>query len=230
MKKIIIICLCLILFSGCTKPEQLYEFNVTDVKSRIASSEELYSPIDIEKKLLIDENGCNVYVPWIVDEKYNDINVKIESFIYDRIDEVMETGWDDSFFINIDYTISYNQNEILSFYFLENSFIGWLSHEFLTGINIDLQSGNLIPITDLISIDESFLDELFSYRGDKYGREEYISDYLLDNFTQEEILENIKNEIGVSYYFSKEFVYVSFPLTQALTYHMEFGVKWKSVL
>lgn len=228
MKKIIIVCACLILFVGCSKPVQSSIPNSSiDLKSRIASAEEIYSPIDIEKKLLMDENGCKVYVPWIVDEKYNDINIKIESFIMDRINAVMEMGWDNSFFIHFDYVISYNQNEILSFYFLEESFIGWRSHEFLTGINIDMQNGNLIPITDLIVIDEIFLDELFSYRGDAYGREEHIASYLMENYKQEEILEMIKSETGVSYYFSKDFVYVSFPLTQDLASHMEFGVEWE---
>lgn len=228
MRRFLIVCLCLlILCTGCSKLVQSSEQgSSTDLKNRITSSEELYPPIDIEKKLLMDENGCKVYVPWVADEKYSDVNIKIESFVRDRIDGVMETGWDDSFFINFDYVISYNQNQILSFYFLEKSFIGWRSHEFLTGINIDMQSGELIPITDLLDIDETFLDELFSYSGDKYGREEHISSYLIDNYEKDEILEMIKNEIGVSYYFSKDFIYVSFPLTQALSFHMEFGVKW----
>lgn len=224
------VCLCLILLlcTSCSKHEQSSEQNLPiDLKSRISSSEEFYPPVDIEKKLLMNENGCKVYVPWIVDEKYNSVNIKIESFIKERIDEVMDTGWDDNFFINFDYEITYNKNEILSFYFLEESFIGWLSHEFLTGINIDMQSGELIPITDLIDIDETFLDELFSYRGDKYEREEYISSYLINNYEKDEILEMIKNEIGVSYYFSKDFIYISFTLTQALSFHMEFGIKWK---
>lgn len=68
---------------------------------------------------------------------------------------------------------------------------------------------------------------MFSYKGDRYEREEHIADYLMDNYEQEELLEMIKNEIGVSYYFSTDFVYVSFPLTQALTFHMEFGVRWE---
>jgi len=228
MKKIILVCLCLIIpCMGCLKLEQLSEQNSSmGIKSRIASSEELCPPIDIDKKLLMDENGCKVYVPWIVDEKYIEVNNKIESFVRERIDGVIETGWDDSFYIIIDYVISYNQNEILSFYFLEESFIGWRSHEFLTGINIDLQSGELIPITDLVDIDDIFLEELFSYRGDKYGREKHISSYLIDNYGKDEIIEVIKNEIGVSYYFSKDFIYVSFPLTQTLSFHMEFGLKW----
>lgn len=228
MKKIIIVCLCLIIPRiGCSKLAQLSEQDSSmGIKSRIVSSEELYPSIDIEKRLLIDENGCKIYVPWIADEKYDNVNIKIESFIRDRIDGVMETGWNDSFYINIDYVISYNRNQILSFYFLEKSFIGWRSYEFLTGINIDLQSGELIPITDLVDIDDIFLEELFSFRGDKYGREKHISSYLIDNYGKDEIIEMIKNEIGVSYYFSKDFIYVSFPLTQTLSLHMEFGVKW----
>lgn len=90
-----------------------------DLRNRILSDKELYQPIAIEKKLLIDENGYKVYVPWIVDEKYNGVNTKIEEFIIERIDQVVDTGWDDSFFINFDYVITYNQNDILSFYFLE---------------------------------------------------------------------------------------------------------------
>ncbi len=225
---IFFLCLMMILCTGCSKHVQSSENDsYMDVKSRALSSEELYPPLDIEKKLLMDENGCKVYIPYITDEKYSDVNNKIESFITERIDGVMETGWDDKFYINIDYEISYNQNEILSFYFLEESFIGWRSHEFLTGINIDMQSGELIPITDLIDVDEAFLDELFSYRGDKYGREEYISGYLMENYEKDKLLEMIKNETGVSYYFSNNYIYVSFPLTQALTFHMEFGVKWE---
>ena len=228
MKNIFIICTCLlILCAGCSKFIQSTEQDSPmDLKSRISSSEELYPPIDIERKLLMNENGCKIYIPWIVDEKYIDVNNKTESFVRNRIDGVMETGWDDSFYINIDYVISYNQNEVLSFYFLEESFIGWRSHEYLNGINIDMQSGEQIPITDLIDIDETFLDELFSYRGDKYEREEHISSYLINNYGKDEILEMIKNEIGVDYYFSKDFIYVSFTLTQALSFHMEFGVKW----
>lgn len=227
MKNIFIICTCLlILCAGCSKYIQSTEQDSPmDLKSRISSFEEIYPPIDIEKKLLINENGCEVYVPWIVDEKYDSVNIKIESFITERIDGVMDTGWDDSFFINFDYVISYNQNEVLSFYFLEESFVGWRTHKFLTGINIDMQNGKLIPITDLIAVDETFLDELFSYRGDKYEHEERISSYLMDNYEKNEILEMIRNEIGISYYFSKDFIYVSFPLTQALNFHMEFGVK-----
>ncbi len=228
MRRFLIVGLCLlILCTGCSKLVQSSEQDsYMGIKSVIASSEEFYSSIDIEKKLLIDENGCKAYVPWIADEKYINVNNKIESFVSGRIEGVMDTDWDDSFYINIDYVISYNQNQILSFYFLEKSFIGWRSHEFLTGINIDMQSGELIPITDLIDIDETFLEELFSYRGDKYGREEHISRYLIDNYGKDEIMEMIKKEIGVSYYFSKDFIYVSFPLTQALSFHMEFGVKW----
>lgn len=173
----------------------------------------------------MNENNCKVYIPWIVNEKYIDINNKIELFVRERIDGVMETGWEDSFYINIDYVISYNQNQILNFYFLEKSFIGWRSHESLTGINIDMQSGESIPITDLVDINEIFLEKLFSYRSNKYGREEYISSYLVDNYGKYEIIEMIKNKRGVSYYFSKNFIYVSFPLTQALSFHMEFGVK-----
>lgn len=173
MKKILIVFVFLcysMLCTSCSNPVQSnvpgeVSYSSADLRNRILSSEELYQPITIEKKLLMDESGCKVYVPWIVDEKYNDVNTKIEEFIIERIDKVMDTGWDDSFFINFDYVITYNQNEILSFYFLEESFIGWRPHEFLTGINIDMQSGNLIPITDLIVVDETFLDQLFSYRG-----------------------------------------------------------------
>lgn len=226
MKNILILCTCLLIIcTGCFKFASSDEQGLPmDLKSRIESSEELSPPLDIEKKLYMDENGCKVYIPRIDNEKYDSVNIIIESFITDRINEVMNTGWDDSFYINFDYVISYNKNEILSFYFLEKSFIGWRSHEFLTGINIDLQSGNLIPITDLIVVDKIFLDELLSYRGDKYGREEHILSYLMNNYEKDEILDMIKNEIGVSYYFSKDFIYVSFPLTQALNFHMEFGI------
>lgn len=230
MKKVLIICLCqiILLCISCSKIEGSSEKNSSIcLKNRIASSEELYPSIDIEKKLWMNENNCKVYIPWIVDEKYIDVNNKIESFLRERIDGVTETGWDDSFYINIDYVISYNQNQILSFYFLEKSFIGWRSHESLTGINIDMQSGESIPITDLVDINEIFLEKLFSYRSDKYGREEYISSYLEENYGKDEIIEMVKNEIGVSYYFSKDFIYVSFPLTQTLSFHMEFGVKWQ---
>lgn len=88
-----------------------------------------------------------------------------------------------------------------------------------------MKSGESIPITDLVDINEIFLEKLFSYRSDKYGREEYISSYLADNYGKDEIIEMIKNKTGVSYYFSKDFIYVSFPLTQAISFHMEFGVK-----
>lgn len=226
MKNILILCTCLlILCIGCFKFAQSSEQGLLmDLKSRIKSSEELYPPLDIKKKLFMDENGCKVYVPWINNEKYDNVNIIIESFITDRINEVMNTGWDDSFYINLDYVISYNKNEILSLYFLEKSFIGWRSHEFLTGINIDMQSGKFIPITNLIVVDKTFLYQLFSYRCDKYGREEHILSYLMSNYEKDEILDMINNEIGVSYYFSEDFIYVSFPLTQALNYHMEFGI------
>ena len=49
----------------------------------------------------------------------------------------------------------------------------------------------------------------------------------MNNYEKDEILDMIKNEIGVSYYFSEDFIYVSFPLTQALNFHMEFGIKKK---
>jgi len=226
MKNILILCICLsILCTGCFKLSQSSEQELPiDLKSRIGSSKELYPPLDIERKLFMDENGCRVYIPWIDNEKYDSVNTIIESFITDRINEVINTGWDDSFYINFDYVISYNKNEILSLYFLEKSFIGWRSHEFLTGINIDIQSGQFIPITDLIVVDKTFLNELFSYRSDKYGREEHILSYLMNNYEKDEILDMIKNEIGVSYYFSEDFIYVSFPLTQALNFHMEFGI------
>lgn len=230
MKIALIGCLCLLIL--CTSGSKLVQTSVPsssiNLRNRILSSEELYQPIDIKKKLLMDENNCKVYVPWIVDEKYNDININIKSFIMDRIDSVMDMGWDDRSFINFDYVISYNHNEVLSFYFLEKSFLGLRSHEFLTGINIDMQSGNFIPIADLIVVDETFLDKLFSYINDKYERQEYISNYIMENYELEEILEMIKNEIGISYYFNKDFIYVSFPLTQALTYHMEFGIDWEN--
>lgn len=228
MREFLIICLCqiILLCSGCSEFERSNEQNsYIDLEKRISSLEELYPPIDIEKKLWMNENSCKVYIPWIANEQYIDVNNKIESIVRERIDGVVETGWDESFYINIDYVISYNKNQMLSFYFLEKSFIGWRSHESLTGINIDLQSGELIPITDLVDIDEIFLEKLFSYQSDNYGREEYISSYLVDNYGKDQIIKMIKNQIGVSYYFSKDFIYVSFPLTQALSFHMEFGVK-----
>lgn len=228
MRKFLIICLCqiILLCIGCSEYEQSNENNsYLDLEKRISSLEELYPLIDIEKKLWMNENNCIVYVPRIDNEQYIDVNNKIESIVKERIDGVVETGWDDSFYINIDYVISNNQNLMLSFYFLEKSFIGWRSYESLTGINIDLQSGELIPITDLVDIDEFFLEKLLSYRSDNYRREDYISSYLVDNYGKDQIIKILKNQIGVSYYFSKNYIYVSFPLTQALSFHMEFGVK-----
>lgn len=228
MKKLLVVyVVLLILCTGCSKLSLPSKQDIsTDLKKRITSSEELCPPIDIEKKMLMDKNGCKVYVPWINNEKYSSVNIKIESFITDRIDKVMNMGWDEKFFINFDYVVSYNQNEILSFYFLEDSFIGWRSHEFLTGINIDMQSGKLIPITDLIAVNEIFLDKLFSDRSEKNDRKEHISNYLINNYDKNEILEIIKNETGVNYYFSKDCIYVSFSLPQALAFHMEFDVNW----
>ena len=98
MKNILILCICLsILCTGCFKLSQSSEQELPiDLKSRIGSSKELYPPLDIERKLFMDEKGCKVYIPWIDNEKYDSVNIIIESFITDRNNEVLNTGWDDS--------------------------------------------------------------------------------------------------------------------------------------
>ena len=225
---------CLIQCISCSEPVQSNEPNIPSLsiktlRENITSVQEINPPVSIEMKLLMAENGCKAYIPWIADEQYNSANEKIEAFIMERINGVMDTGWDDSFFMNFDYEITYNQNEILSFYFTEKSFIGWRSHDSLLGINIDLKTGNLIPIKELVVIDKTFLDDLFSYRGDKYGRKEHIVSYLLDTHGEEELLENIRDEKS-NYYFSQDYLFISFSFPQALGYHLEMGVEWERTI
>ena len=226
MKKIFIMILVLCCFSQLVACSSVGQLNA--LKDRILA-EDLQPSVNIERKLLIDDSGCKIYVPWVTEEQYIHINEKIEAYIIDFIFETLGDDWSDDNFLEIDYTITYNRNGILSFYFTRMSFQYLRPHQGIMGVNIDLLYGNFISITSLIDIDENFLENLFLYQKDEFDREKYVMAYLMDIYGEELILENIRSGIH-SFYFSQDYIYISFALPQALGFHLEMGISWEQTV
>ena len=215
---------------GSTVPseEVSYPPIIATLRDRITTTVELCEPVLVERKLLKSDEGCIVYVPCIEGEKYNSVNETIMDFFVDLISGYTTAeNWDSDAYLRIEYDITYNRNGIISLCFFHESYLSMRPHERIYGFNFDLKSGSSISRKDLFVIDESFLHDLLSYRGDEYGREEFITEYLLGTYGTEGLIEMINKEELMYFFFSQEYVYISFPLTQSLTYHLEYGIPWQ---
>jgi len=211
--------------------EAVQQADTTNALLDRITGEVISPPVAIERRMVIDEDDLMVFIPWVNDERYSVVNEKIEEFITNRIDFVMSRSWNqgNGFFMSFDYEITYNKNEILSFSILEKSYLVMRPYFSISGMNFDLQSGDLVPITSLVIVDEICLQNLSSNQGGEYWRDPFPIDFLLNYYgtvSPHEILQSTTGSYH-GYFFSDEYVYVSFGLSQNLGFYIVFRMDWE---
>ncbi|WP_349944244.1 DUF4163 domain-containing protein [Lacrimispora sp. BS-2] len=184
---------------------------------------------------------CNIEYPSISGLNDQENQKKINTILKNEALKVLNYYTDSFGFteLAIGYQITFSNKSILSIQFSGTGNVDNAAHPnnlFYT-VNIDIQEGTKLRLSDIVEINSDFVDKL--YNGDFealwHGQGEYISNYskndMLRYLKDADSLDNIGsgNQSDVFSYFTPDGLGISIPVSHSIGDHAEFEIKYSDL-
>lgn len=221
---IILILLLILVMSGCSDKKNIIEDEVS------TSENDNY---DIVKATYADKD-ININYPQISNLSDSDKQERINKLIKTQALEVLEDYKDgiSNLKFSMDFEIMYKGADLLSIQYLGLSATKGAAfpiNEFNT-TNIDLAKEQLLTLTDVVTVNDSFIEKFNSGKYKAYGSdlnlesEGALSD-ALTNFDDNDLIESLKQQTS-KFYFAKDSLVVSAEVAHVMGDHMEMEIKY----
>jgi len=157
----------------------------------------------------------------------NEIDLRyVNELIKEKAISVFNTDEEYEQYIDIDYEIAFYNNEFISIIFkgLANTNLSAHPTNIFYTLNIDIEKGSIIKLTDIYKIDRNFIEIYISeLKKQNLDVVEYLESYTDENL--EEMFHNADMENdGIFSYFTESSIGISLPTIYALGDHFEMEI------
>lgn len=233
---IIIISILLILIS-CSAKAELSDKEKNSRESSIGESYEVESS-------KYSKNKINISYPNLVNSANDTREVKINELIQEEAIRIIKSYSLEKDNLEIDYQITFKNNELLSIQYSGSAFAEGAAYPlnvFYTS-NIDLEKGVRVKLTDLLKINEAFVEEFKqgnykSYDDDLNLLEEGVMEDIWNEYYNQDLFNYFKqsdevgqiNESGTFCYITQDSIGVSISIPHALGDHLEMEISFANL-
>ncbi|MEK4472944.1 hypothetical protein NSQ91_06995 [Paenibacillus sp. FSL R7-0048] len=231
---IIIIPILLILISCSAKAE------LNSDKAKNSSESSIGESYEVESNKY-SKNKINITYPKLVNLANDTNEVKINELIQEEAIRIVKSYSLEKDSLEIGYRITFKSNELLSIQYSGSAFAEGAAYPlnvFYTS-NIDLEKGVKVKLTDLLEINEAFVEAFKqgnykSYDKDLNLQEEGVIEDIWSGYDAQDLLNYFKqsdevsqiNESGTFSYITQDSIGVSISVPHALGDHLEMEISF----
>jgi hypothetical protein len=231
MRKLICVLIFALIFTACNADTPLADDSESVIPEITETPENINHPeleIELENEpepeLRAYEDGINISYP-VFDHLSPEINALIRDKAHTALrdyDGLFDSHEEDDFTVSLELEINYeimlmNEN-MLSVLFTGTAYIspaGVRPNNYLYSVNIDLQTGELIKLADVIEINEAFLELFLSdeINSEFFEQKEPFFEHYFEFYSEEDLLQRLQGVDSATWtdssYYTESSVFIS---------------------